>query len=129
MKIYISLPMTGYTKTVNKRYYNAYEELIKKYGKDITIVGPTNVDEFDENGLNPEAPIHSWSWHMGEDVKVLLECDAIYMCRGWFASEGCRIELAVARMKGIEVVKQENADTFLDPVLADNFDPRMLAFA
>lgn len=119
MKIYISLPMTGYTKTVKRRYDEAYKELIQRFGNDVNITGPTNVDDFDDNGLDPNSPNHTWAWHMGEDVKVLLECDAIYLCRGWFDSEGCRIERAIAVTHNIKIYNQPNSDTFLPKDMKD----------
>lgn len=122
MKIYISLPMAGYTKTVNQRFYKAYEELVNAYGRDTIILGPTNIDDFDDNGLNPAVPTHPWSWHLGEDIKDLLDCDAIYLCQGWFDSKGCRVELAVANARGLKVLKQENADTFLSPETRDDYN-------
>ena len=119
MKIYISLPMTGYTKTVKKRYDEAYKELKEKFGNGVVIAGPTNVDDFDDNGLDPNSPNHPWSWHMGEDVKVLLECDAIYLCQGWFNSEGCRIERSIAVTHNMSIYNQPNSDTFLPDAMKD----------
>lgn len=113
MKVYISLPMAGHQKTVRDRYELAKVEVLAKYGSNTEVFGPTNILDFDENGLDPTAPIHPWSWHLGEDIKDLLECDVIYLCRGWSWSKGCRTELAVAKANLIDVVKQENADSSL----------------
>ena len=44
-----------------------------------------------------------WREHMRVDIKALLECDAIYMLRGWEMSKGCKLELDVASSCGIEV--------------------------
>ena len=82
LKIYVSLPMAYHQKSVRKRYDKAVEEIRKEY-PDALIYGPTNIDDFDENGLDPNAPTHPWSWHLGEDIKDLLECDYIYLCKGY----------------------------------------------
>lgn len=118
MKIYISLPMAGAQKTVKKRYGQAVEEVRKTWG-DCEIYGPTNILDFDDDGLYPNAPVHSWAWHLGEDIKDLLECDAIYLTRGWSASKGCRTELAVAKANLIEVFKSNDADKMLDKSMFD----------
>lgn len=113
MKVYISLPMAGHQKTVRDRYESAKLEVLFMYGIDTQVFGPTNISDFDENGLDPNAPVHSWAWHLGEDIKDLLECDVIYLCKGWSWSKGCRTELAVAKANLIDVVKQPNADSSL----------------
>ena len=40
--------------------------------------------------------------HMREDFKLLLECDAIYMGRGWERSKGCVAEFNLAIACGIK---------------------------
>ena len=37
-------------------------------------------------------------------IILLLCCDAIYLCRGWQESTGCRAEYAAALENGIEVI-------------------------
>ena len=103
MKIYISLPIKSYEKSVRARYDKAAEEIKSKY-PDAEICGPTNINDFSDNGLDPNAPVHDWSWHLGEDIKDLLNCDMIYLCRGWKYSKGCLTERAVAIENDIEVV-------------------------
>lgn len=119
MKIYISLPMAGARKTVKKRYNEAVKEVRTKWPT-CEIYGPTNIGDFSDEGLDPNAPEHSWAWHLGEDTKVLLNCDAIYLTRGWSWSKGCRTELAIAKANVMDVFKQENADKPLDRRLLDN---------
>jgi len=118
MKIYISLPMAGAQKTVKKRYNRAVDE-VRKLWPDCTIYGPTNIADFSDIGLDPNAPVHSWSWHLGEDIKDLLECDAIYLTRGWSNSKGCRTELAVSKSNLIEVFKSDDADKMLQSNMLD----------
>ena len=49
LKFYVSLPMAYHQKTVRKRYDKAIEEIRKEYPNAL-IYGPTNIDDFDENG-------------------------------------------------------------------------------
>lgn len=118
MKIYISLPMAGALKTVKKRYEKAVEEVRAKWPNCI-IYGPTNIADFSEIGIDPNAPVHSWAWHLGEDTKVLLNCDAIYLTRGWSNSKGCRTELAISKANLIEVFKSDDANKMLEKDMID----------
>lgn len=102
LKIYISLPMAGHEKTVKERYDKAVEEIRKKH-PDALIYGPTNIRDFNENGLSPYARVHSWSWHLGEDIKDLLECNYIYLCKGHNDSKGCNVEYNVAKTMKIDI--------------------------
>ena len=38
---------------------------------------------------------------MKEDVKALLDCDAIYMIKGWDKSQGAKLEKRVADACGL----------------------------
>lgn len=41
---------------------------------------------------------------MRADIKLLLDCEAIYMLRGWEQSAGARCEHLVAAMCGLEIL-------------------------
>ena len=114
LKFYVSLPMAYHQKSVRKRYDKAVEEIRKEY-PDALIYGPKNIDDFDENGLNPNAPTHPWSWHLGEDIKDLLECDYIYLCKGYNDSKGCQVEYAVAKTMRMVIWYASDAEQKLDP--------------
>ena len=114
LKFYVSLPMAYHQKSVRKRYDKAVEEIKKEY-PDALIHGPTNIDDFDENGLDPNAPTDSWSSYLGEDIKDQLECDYIYLCKGYNDSKGCRVEHSVAIAMGMGSWYASDADQKLDP--------------
>lgn len=113
VKVYISLPMAYHQKSVRKRYDKAVEKIREKY-PDALIYGPTNINDFDDNGLDPNVPTHSWSWHLGEDIKDLLECDYIYLCKGHNDSKGCQVEYNVAKTMGIGILYAKDADQKLN---------------
>lgn len=46
----------------------------------------------------------SYTEHMGKDIQALLECDAVFFCRGWQDSKGCQAEYEVARIYGKQMV-------------------------
>lgn len=41
---------------------------------------------------------------MRKDIALLLDCDCIYMLRGWELSKGAKLELDVASSCGIKVL-------------------------
>lgn len=105
-RLYVSLPIAIDEKTVALRWRKSMEdiscdELLSQY----EIYGPININDFDENGLTKERT-HDYAWYMGEDVKILLNCDAIYMSTGWANSLGCNCELQVAKTYNKEVFYQ-----------------------
>lgn len=84
-KIYISGPISGLPlETVYNNFTNAEVQLLEQ---GYEVVNPLN------NGLPSNA---TWEEHMRADLKLLLDCDAIYMLEGWEKSRGARIEYALA---------------------------------
>ena len=100
-KIYISLPIKIAEDTVHQRYQEALE-YVKENLKDYKPVGPINILDFKYNGIKVKRD-HDYAWYMGEDVKLVINCDAILMCDGWEKSEGCNCELRVAEVYNKEI--------------------------
>lgn len=46
----------------------------------------------------------TWADYMRHDIKLLCDCDAIYMLKGWRESAGAKIEHKLARDLGIEII-------------------------
>lgn len=81
MKIYISIPITG--RDQRKARHKA--DLAKAA---ISRAGHTPVSPFDiYAGKSP-----TYADHLCYDLRALADCDAIYLCKGWQYSRGCRIE-------------------------------------
>lgn len=62
-------------------------------------------------GLQPVNPAEehlpdgaTWADYMRHDLKLLCDCDAIYMLNGWRESAGAKIEHKLARDIGIEII-------------------------
>lgn len=95
MKVYISIPITG--KDIDEQ---------RKHAGDVAsfllTAGHTPVSPFN-NGLDVNA---SYEEHMRADIKMLLDCDAIIMCRDFLMSFGCRFECDVANKCGLTVVDE-----------------------
>lgn len=95
MKVYISIPIKNCDESVQRAKAKEIAEKLKELGHE-------PVNPFD----TPEAPKdlseeEKYAWYMGEDIKRLLLCDAIFMCKGWSRSIGCSIERAVAQKAGL----------------------------
>ena len=105
MKIYISLPISGYPIEERVAYANTVRNNLIEINsqvcgfrgckKNLSVVTP-----FD---FCPE-PDKPYSYYMGKDIEALLECDAIYMCEGWQNCKGCMAEFEVARIYGKEIM-------------------------
>lgn len=85
MRIYISIPISGHN--IEKQCAAASEiaDNLRKLGHE-----PVNPFE------TPEAPPdmndkEKYAYYMGEDLKQLLTCDAVFLCKGWSESRGCRL--------------------------------------
>lgn len=91
MKVYISGPITGLHFEQNVVPVFAAAQLeIEEAGHE--AVNPLN------NGIAHEA---AWSIRMRADLKMMLDCDMIYMLPGWMNSRGARLEFQVANILGI----------------------------
>lgn len=92
-RIYISLPITG-------RDIAAQRETARKMAKMIRMAGCVPVSPFD-NGLSEDAPREE---HMAEDIRMLLGCDKILLCKKWDWSRGCWLERDIAAQCGIGIL-------------------------
>lgn len=95
MKIYISGKITRLPfEEVEDNFYNAQNRLEEKGFK---VVNPLN------NGLSSN---EKWEHHMKADIKLLMECDTIYLLSNWKDSRGARIEKDIAVALGYDVIEQ-----------------------
>ncbi len=84
--VYISGQITGLDINEAINNFERSESIISNIG-----MNPVNPMK---NGI----PIESeWHEHMGMDIKMLLECDAILMQSNWNESKGARIERSIAK--------------------------------
>lgn len=97
MKIYISIPISGHDLMTQTG--KAME-----FAEKITALGHEAVNPFD----TPLAPVEcderaKYAYYMGEDLKLLLGCDAILMADPkWTNSRGCRLEYHAAMIYGLQ---------------------------
>ena len=97
VNIYVAGKITGLQYDEAKQgFINAASELSK-------MSGYSTIIPF-ENGLPPES---DWLTHMKADLKLLLDCDAIYLLNNWKDSKGARIERELADKLGYVIIEQE----------------------
>ena len=97
MKIYISGPITG-TSDYQERFSAAEQIINANGGGDIVAVNPVK----ETAGIPEGSP---WETYMKACMKILADCDAIYMLEGWTGSRGARLEYLVAMELGLREVK------------------------
>lgn len=95
MKIYISIPISGHDLAAQKAKAIEVAEKIKALGHE--PVNPFDTPEPPEE-LSEKA---RYAYYMGEDIKRLLLCDAIFLCDNWRKSRGCRVEWEAAYVNNI----------------------------
>lgn len=122
MKIYISIPITGHNLATQRAKAAEIAEKIKALGHE--AVNPFDTPEPSE-GLSEK---ERYAYYMGEDVKRLLMCDAIFLCEGWKKSKGCKVEYATADYYGLSVFHNISAIPPCNSV-APEFEEKLQALA
>lgn len=92
--IYVSLPISGYDIDCRKAYADNIKEILG-FDFKAEIITPFDVC--------PETD-KPYSYYMGKDIEALLECDAVYFCKGWQDSKGCMAEFAVAKIYDKQII-------------------------
>lgn len=96
LRVYISGQITGADLDERKIAFDRAARQLKEQGYE-------PVSPFD-NGLTDDAGYEN---HRRADIRMLTDCDMIYMLRGWEHSNGARLEHTIACACGIKVLKYE----------------------
>lgn len=96
VKTYIAGPMRGY-KDYNFPAFDAARDRLLKL--DVVVISPADMDRTLGHGTNRD--------YAKRDTKAILECDAIYMLKGWEKSVGATAEHALAKWAGLTIFYQE----------------------
>ena len=102
--IYISLPISGHEDTYEKRLDDAVEYVKENYPEYERIITPKYVADGLNERLEPIIP--AYKDYLYEDIGFLTVCDTIFMCKGWYDSNGCFAELAFAKAIGLKILYQ-----------------------
>lgn len=106
MKIYISLPITGYDLQERKRYSENVKKRLRQIYTDSEIITPFDVC------ADPSLPYEEL---IGKDIAALLTCDMVYVCNGSNHSKGCRLERYAALFYGKIITNKEDFDIKVEP--------------
>lgn len=93
MKVYISGKITG-DADYKKKFANA-EEMARAVG--LEVFNPANVPDEGK----------PWEWYMKQDIKELMDCDAILLLKGWEESRGARLEAYIASQLKIKIYEEK----------------------
>ena len=101
MKIYISGKISGLPTEIAEDNFHRSEELL-------TAIGFETV-----NPMREIAKEHrEWIDYICDDLRLLNDCDAIYLQSNWTESQGANIERAFAKAKGIRIFYATSKDEF-----------------
>lgn len=94
MKIYISGPITGLDMETVKENFRRADQMLNALGFD--TVNPVVAQ--------PEVQGKPWLEYMRDDIKLLVDCDGIFMLDGWRGSKGAPVERDLAKGLGLKVL-------------------------
>lgn len=97
MKIYISLPITGYDLQERKQYAENVKKRLRQIYPEGEIITPFDVSS------DPSLPYEEL---IGKDIAALLTSDMVYVCNGSNHSKGCRLERYAALIYGIIIARK-----------------------
>lgn len=104
--VYISGPITM-DKDWRKDFDRAYARLkAEGYG---VVHNPREIADGLEAALGALGKKPAYEDYMRADLKMLLQCDTIYLLKGWEGSMGARVELSVAQACKMRVLYEEGA--------------------
>lgn len=46
-------------------------------------------------------------WFFAKSLQKMSECDAVYFCRGWENTRGCKVEHEAADLYGLKLIYEE----------------------
>lgn len=94
MKVYISLPISGYDIEERKAVANAAKQWLSEMEKEVI----TPFEVCDTPGLQ-------YAHCMGRDIEALLGCDLAVFLPGWRDSRGCCLEHHAAEIYNLAIME------------------------
>lgn len=94
MKIYISGKITGLDFQKAKSFF-------REAHLNLTAQGSHALNPMTEVSFNAD---RSWSDYMRDALKLLLDCDAIFMLKNWEESKGAKLEYHIAKELGLKIL-------------------------
>jgi hypothetical protein len=101
-KVYISGKITG---LVNYKYYFKEAELYLRSLGYRKIVNPVKVSESLAKKLKVNLQDIEYTTFMNVDIKLLCDCDIVYLLKNWEDSDGAKLEKLIAEKLNIRIIK------------------------
>lgn len=103
MTVYVSIPISGHDEAEVREHASKVKEMLERSRHKV-------VTPFDVNpGENPE-----YVDYLVCDLRALADCDAIFLCKEWQFSKGCRIERNFADEFGKQIMYENQSDPDAD---------------
>lgn len=99
MKVYISGKITGKPLDLAVKEFRAVSMHLHGYSGITEVVNPMKEVPYVEGKI--------WEDYMKDDIKLLLDCDAIWMMNDWKDSKGARFEYLIAKKIGLSIYNIE----------------------
>ena len=103
MKVYISGKMRGMTEEESRSKFKEAELHLKALGCE--VVNPWDTEQ------EKKKHCKQWGDYILFDLKILSECDSIYMLDNWQDSWGAKCEHAYACGRDMKVLYQDTAQS------------------
>ena len=94
MKVYISGPMSG-IKDLNFPAFNT-AAAIWRAGNHSVLNPAEKSSETSDPDKDVKAGSNDWIMYLKDDIKALVDCDAIAVLPGWIKSKGAKLEVHIA---------------------------------
>ena len=108
MRVFISQPMNGLSEDqVRRTLRDAAEKIRSQYGEkypDIEVVSTYDQPEPDTEYTTVLPYKNVRLYYLGNSIKILGQCDAIYFCNGWEKANGCQVEYTIANLYNIPIL-------------------------
>lgn len=99
MQIYISIPISGHPEDKVRHHADCVKAALSRSGH--RPVSPFEIYA----GKDPQ-----YIDYLCCDLRALADCDAVFLCRGWQFSRGCRIEANFAKEFGKQIMYEESPE-------------------
>ncbi|MDD6017178.1 MAG: DUF4406 domain-containing protein [Prevotellaceae bacterium] len=105
MKVYLSLPITGYDEMERRTYAARMCGLLTYEHEGWEVINPFLVaDRLRKERLEKgDFSLPSYDELMRADIEVLKGCEMALFCPGWHISDGCREEMWESWWNGVKV--------------------------